>query len=390
MNTSLENLASQCVRCGLCLPHCPTYRVGREEAESPRGRIQLLAAFAKQELEWSQPLQTHIDQCLSCGHCERVCPIPVSYEHLLVQGREALAKKHSIAWWKKVFIRVMEIPKLRNILFFLTSPLIVMPAKAGIQLNFNKARLDACLRRHDDFMNYSTRELINKKILLFPGCTGEWMGQKTFLAAQALLEQLGFEVILPPQAWCCGALSAHGGLGLAQTKKTIAALEKFCAEKNIQDVITFATGCGGWMKKQFPQVQDIQQFLLDHWPENFPFKAEKTLRVVVHSPCTQTNALRNKNLSHHLLSKIPGIELIPFGENTCCGAAGLYMFEHPKISQQLIAQLFTPALLASCDVITTSNIGCQIQFERYLKKLKIKKRVCHPIELIAECLTTCR
>ena len=53
--------ADQCVKCGLCLPHCPTYGVTLDEAESPRGRIALMQGLASGALAASPALQGHLD-----------------------------------------------------------------------------------------------------------------------------------------------------------------------------------------------------------------------------------------------------------------------------------------------------------------------------------------
>ena len=103
----LISATDQCVMCGLCLPHCPTYKVGQTEAESPRGRIALVRALCEGKLEASETISTHLDHCLTCMNCERVCPANVDYEKIIDAGRAISGKK------VRLFRRVQQ-----SVLFF--------------------------------------------------------------------------------------------------------------------------------------------------------------------------------------------------------------------------------------------------------------------------------
>ncbi len=47
----LDELIGSCVSCGFCLPACPTFSLTGEESESPRGRIELVAALQAGDLD---------------------------------------------------------------------------------------------------------------------------------------------------------------------------------------------------------------------------------------------------------------------------------------------------------------------------------------------------
>ena len=54
-------LADACVLCGLCLPVCPTYGLGREEGESPRGRIMLMKGLAQGRIGPEPGVLAHLE-----------------------------------------------------------------------------------------------------------------------------------------------------------------------------------------------------------------------------------------------------------------------------------------------------------------------------------------
>ncbi|MGH8147893.1 MAG: 4Fe-4S dicluster domain-containing protein, partial [Rhodanobacteraceae bacterium] len=86
----ITELADACVKCGLCLPYCPTYTLDRVETESPRGRIALSRHAVDGSLALEPGALLHLDHCLGCMACQRVCPVPVQYAELLTAYRATL------------------------------------------------------------------------------------------------------------------------------------------------------------------------------------------------------------------------------------------------------------------------------------------------------------
>ena len=75
--------ADHCVKCGYCLPVCPTYRLLADESDSPRGRIALVQGLLSGVLEDSARLNLHLDRCIGCRACETACPSEVHYGRII-------------------------------------------------------------------------------------------------------------------------------------------------------------------------------------------------------------------------------------------------------------------------------------------------------------------
>src|SRR5262245_66620885 len=86
-----------CVHCGFCLQACPTFLATGDEADGPRGRIELMRALERGDLLADDPgLVAHLDRCLARRGCEPVCPSGVAYGQALEPARERIRRQRPV------------------------------------------------------------------------------------------------------------------------------------------------------------------------------------------------------------------------------------------------------------------------------------------------------
>ncbi|MDH5258811.1 MAG: (Fe-S)-binding protein, partial [Gammaproteobacteria bacterium] len=218
MNTNtkkeLKNItlrkADRCVKCGLCSAQCPTYLLEGSENESPRGRVSLAQAIASNQIFEHQLVSHHIDSCLSCRRCEKICPSGVEVSQIVantrnilnVEGRNSvrnllvkLSARATYNDWKKISGLFHTLKR--------TGFFRLFPKLAPIREYINPA-LNINPRITDD----QTAETI----FLFAGCASQILDQATIKDSQELLGLCGYLVSIPDKQVCCGALPHHKGL----------------------------------------------------------------------------------------------------------------------------------------------------------------------------------
>jgi glycolate oxidase iron-sulfur subunit len=395
--TNLLADADLCVKCGLCLPHCPTYNKTQSENESPRGRIALIQAWAGRHLETSKKLVEHIDNCLLCRSCERVCPAVVPYGRLINDFRAQIEGERSGTLAVSLLKRVSHNKTAGRLAqsglkFYQTTAL----QKTARFLRLPKLlRLDKIDRLLPDYhasspvaSHYPAINEARGHIGLFIGCMGSLLDHETVNAAIQVLTAAGFNVSIPKQQTCCGALDLHDGD--KETFERLAATNcGVFADNNLDAIVTIASGCGSQMQ-EYQQVEfakkviDISQFLIKSGCDLSDQLQPLAAPVCLHTPCSLKNVMREEQGALKLLQQIPAIKMTPLPASIqCCGSAGSYMLDHPQMAQALLSDLLAAALEQPPSYLISSNIGCVLHIAAGLRERGVALEVLHPIVLIA-------
>jgi len=390
--TRIAALADQCVQCGLCLPVCPTYALDRNEAESPRGRIAIAAALARGQVSATAELREHLDHCLGCMGCEKVCPANVRYGELLVETRALLGPAPGRPEKEIGLIRdPTRWRRLRQVLGALRfadwKSLLAKGLPAGSALRgalalWPRNPLPAPYRAQaasDEAADADT-------IALFPGCIASVEDADAQRAALTLLRAAGYRVVELP-AFCCGAMDLHGGdtaMADAAATKVRAAWQTAKA----MQLVTVTPGCIGTLRHALPGMRVADPIaLLAARAERLSFRP-LARRAAVHLPCTQSNVARSDDALLRLLRRVPELDLAPLPKPPhCCGAAGTHVLEFPERAARLREDTLRQAAALAPQLLLSSNIGCRLHLAAGMQNERAWPHQ-HPLVLLAQQLET--
>jgi len=419
-----QNELLNCMRCGFCLPTCPTYiESGYQESHSPRGRIALMKAVVDGLIEPDEDFEKSLNMCLGCRACEPVCPSGVNYGHLLEEARDIVHqnKKHSLPV-KAVRNTVFEgLFPHQNRMRTLTG-LLGVYQRSGMQKVVQKSGLLKFLP--DSFATMervlpdvpSLKELKNrpyhlepigvqkKKVSFFTGCLMDTMFMKTNDATMKLLQLAGCEIFIPKTQACCGALHGHSGeknKAKELAKQNIAAFEEIEADY----IITNAGGCGAflidydhllkddpqWAKraKSFSRkLKDISSVLveLEFHKKELSLPAQI---ITYQDSCHLRNVMKTASEPRTLLQSINGATYMEMkNADSCCGSAGIYNIVESEMSMKILDSKMKNVKDTHAKTIVTANPGCLLQMKLGIERegLSDQMRAVHIVDLLLEAI----
>ncbi len=393
----LIGLADQCVKCGLCLPHCPTYLQLGDEAESPRGRIALIQGWASGDLELSARLEGHLDGCIGCRACEAACPSLVAYGRL-ADGAKA-ARTAALPAWRRAArrLRLRALSNARINGWLARAARLARSLDPAPPLTLGSPRPPrrlAAYRRLALALGSDPggarppppRAPANADLELFVGCAGAIAQGAAIAAALRIFDALGLEVRVRAQAACCGALLRHQGF----PAEADGLRARWRRQASDPPLVGLASACVAELAEDPGNrgaVIEICDYLVrrtDLTPDHFE---PARLLVAVHEPCSHRNQLGGADAVYALLGRIPGLALEPLAGNAaCCGAGGLYMLERPRMASALLADKLAAVSAAAPEVVVTTNPGCALHLRGGLLASGVAVPVRHPVELVAQCL----
>lgn len=399
-----------CMRCGMCLPACPTYKETFLETASPRGRVALVRKLQEGELDQSERLLEYLSLCLDCQACASACPCGVNAGELVAEFTCERKAADRLSFMEDLVLRKL-LPHpdrleatMAPMRLYQRSGLQKLVRTLGILKMFPKPleRMEGLL---PDLPEKPLRQVIQEDTLpamgkkratvgFFLGCVMSLVFSEASRATVRLLSLLGYRVITPRNQVCCGAPNMLAG-DLAGLKTSARKNVDIFEEHEVDFIVTDCGGCGAELKKYghhladdsavsfSGKVRDISQVLAMHAGELKLLLKPLPWKVTYHDPCHIAHCQGIRREPRDLLKLVPGLTYVELeNADACCGSAGTYNIDKPEMADRILGRKLDTIRATGAQVLVTGNPGCLLQLKKGLMDQLPQVRIMHLTELL--------
>jgi FAD/FMN-containing dehydrogenase/Fe-S oxidoreductase len=402
---SFERATERCVGVGACRKTeggvmCPSYRATGEERHSTRGRAHLLwemlAGSLRSDGFQSEAVHEALDLCLSCKACKTECPVQVDMaaykaeflaqhykgrvhplHHYVFGFADRLARAGSLA------------PALTNMMLTgaMTSPIIKrivgvaqerklprLAAKPFTQfrtIGINTAATGPEGRSASDSL---------AQVVLWPDTWNNYYHPQALAAAESVLTEAGFGVVVPRGHICCGRPLYDFGLLGAARDYLARVLDRMAAQIEVGlPFIFLEPSCASVFKDELPELfphdpraqrlRGLVWLLADWLQERAPgFVTGRLIgaQILLHGHCHHKAVFGGTGSEIALLREAGAV--VEDTQAGCCGMAGPFGFEADKfeVSKTIANEGLLPAIhsAGATTIVVADGFSCREQISQ--------------------------
>lgn len=406
-----EKVIRECVKCGVCQAHCPTYQVSKKEGAVARGKIALAAALLDGDTGLEERLQQDISMCLMCGSCVNKCPNKVPTHEIVGAIRRQITENQGLSLIGKGVSTLLGSRMLMKTLSksgAILSPLVLkkVPETSGLRLRFPVPVMKGRTVPKIAFRNLFDRvpEFIEGRpdkpvVGFFAGCSITYAYPEIGEAMVSILQRMGYSIYVPRSQQCCGIPALSSGNGKLVEELAGINVTAF-AKTEVQHIITACASCNGGIGEYYKTMKDDYDDFTGKVIDFSVFlkkeglfaelagmkKWSKRTKVTYHDPChLKTQGITKE--PRELLRVLPNVDFVEMeNASTCCGLGGTFSVYHYDASKAIGARKVQGLKESGAELIATACPGCIMQLQDIINHAGLPVRAVHILELMAEAL----
>jgi len=402
-----------CIRCGLCMAVCPTYREYLKEPAGPRGRVALARKNLEGQLELSPNLVEQMYGCFACMACNDLCPVGIKPAELALAMRTIQEQNQPAAWKQTLFGNLLPHPRRMET--------ATLPLRLYEQLGLRKViyrlglmrLLPRQIRDLEAMLPHLPQRPLRQvlpeitpasrqehyRVGFFLGCAQSLLFAEESAATVRVLARNGCTVLTPKEVECCGMPArGYGRIDMvrAAARHNIEVFEK----TKVETIVTDCATCGSTLKEYgvllqddtewadraaafSARVRDVSEFLAEIPLEKPGGRLEA--RVTYHDPCHLRRGQKVWKQPRELLGLIDGLDFVELPEaDWCCGSAGSQLITHYETSLKVMDRKLDNLVSTEAQVVASGCPGCQMQLNTAIQRRGLNVRVVHPVTLLDE------